>query len=618
MMILLVSLAASCMSVQEAVKASEEPVPSPGYDKVLLVDGVRIESTDRVPNDWLYFSALVLDGMIDHETRYDIPDRLRSNGFRILLAGPDQPLNELPEYIDDDAAVHAGGLGGNPGEYRIALRTTHPHVLVHELAHGIYHTAIQYEELDGSTDPEDGEKPPVPGTFTHDLHQAYEVAMKAGTWKGLYFEAHPDEYWAEGVTLWFGVPEQNLEAEFDPRLEPKERELLRRDPRGFLQQRDPALHELASRIFPDSAFRPMNVQVLGIDRMEFQQPGGGLEELVRELDQIAENDPGEACDVLEEIAREIADEEGVLTASMVMMELAGRFDSRRLNETARRLSRRFDRQPRPARLPGGRPDLEIRPIPGSGPLSVFTPTFTRYMDIFGVLIVATPGTPDAKVLHAGNILAQWMDNDEDGTVDDPNVHLNLIREGAFLVMTETEREMNRIESRRGPIEAAGFHVGQALFAEETLPGNPPHVDERGRFDATIEEVLHLVSNGWRDAYPEDFGYEPGSRLADAMDKARGGRFQRVPRRYPEQAWYHYDDRSCDYECMVAEYFYWSLTSLLGGQNYPGRAREISDEWECPTPELLERTDPDVHELLTGQHRLPRVLPDGTYGHDPKP
>ena len=65
--------------------------------------------------------------------------------------------------------------------------------------------------------------------------------------------------------------------------------------------------------------------------------------------------------------------------------------------------------------------------------------------------------------------------------------------------------------------------------------------------------------------------------------------------------------------MAAEYLYWALTSHLGGQDYPGRAREIAVEWECPTPESLKRTDPAVHELLTDERfALPRRLPDGRY------
>ncbi len=260
-------------------------------------------------------------------------------------------------------------------------------------------------------------------------------------------------------------------------------------------------------------------------------------------------------------------------------------------------------------------DFTPRPIPESGRLSVFRPHFDRYLNVFGVWVVATPATEAAKVSHAGTILAEWIDNDEDGLPDDAAAHAALVVGGAFLVMPATEDEMEELHESLSfdELEEAGFHIGQDLYGEETFPAGPPHLMARGRFDAALEEVLHLVSNGWVEAHPEALGYRPGSRLTDAMDLARGGRFRRVPRRYPEAAWYHYDDRTCDYECMAAEYLYWALTSHLGGQAFPGRAEEIAIEWECPTPELLAARDPAVVKLLTDPSLpLPRVLPDGEY------
>lgn len=260
-------------------------------------------------------------------------------------------------------------------------------------------------------------------------------------------------------------------------------------------------------------------------------------------------------------------------------------------------------------------DFTPRPILESGRLSVFRPHFDRYLEVFGVFIVATPATDAAKISHAGNVLAEWIDNDEDGRPDDVAVHRALVDGGAFLVMPATEDEMEELHESLSfdELEEAGFHIGQDLYGDETFPAGPPHVMGPGRFDAALEEVLHLVSNGWVEAHPEALGYRPGSRLTDAMDLARGGRFRRVPRRYPEAAWYHYDDRTCDYECMAAEYLYWALTSHLGGQAFPGRAEEIAHEWECPTPELLATRDPAVVKLLTDPTlSLPRVLPDGRY------
>jgi len=92
----------------------------------------------------------------------------------------------------------------------------------------------------------------------------------------------------------------------------------------------------------------------------------------------------------------------------------------------------------------------------------------------------------------------------------------------------------------------------------------------------------------------------------------------MPRRYPEEAWYHYGDWTCDYRCMAVEYLYWAITSHLGGQDYPGRAEEIAIEWECPTPDLLAARDPAVLDLLTDPRlSMPRTLPDGVYAPSPR-
>jgi hypothetical protein len=258
------------------------------------------------------------------------------------------------------------------------------------------------------------------------------------------------------------------------------------------------------------------------------------------------------------------------------------------------------------------PSFEILDLQES--FAPFKESFVKRVEVFSVHVFATEGVRDAKLLHAAHVLAQYLDNDEDGSPDDGPSHGALIEGGAYLVMAATEREARSLDPDWEALEEAGFHIGQDLYDEETLPQGPPHLRVEGRFDAALEEVWHLVSNGWAAAHPEAFAYEPGSSLCDAMDLARGGRFDRRPRRYPEEAWYHYDDRTCDYGCMAAEYFYWTLTSLLGGQDYPGRAQEIADEWECPTSEALQRGDRAAFALLTdARFSLPRILPDGSYG-----
>ena len=98
-----------------------------------------------------------------------------------------------------------------------------------------------------------------------------------------------------------------------------------------------------------------------------------------------------------------------------------------------------------------------------------------------------------------------------------------------------------------------------------------------------------------------------------MDIARGGRFKNVPRRYPKEAWYTYNDRTCDYECQAVEYFYLGLTTYLGAQNYPGRFLEIKDEWTLNTPEKFQEKDKELLRILTNrEYLLPSKIPNGKY------
>ena len=102
-------------------------------------------------------------------------------------------------------------------------------------------------------------------------------------------------------------------------------------------------------------------------------------------------------------------------------------------------------------------------------------------------------------------------------------------------------------------------------------------------------------------------------MSDAMDIARGGQFINHPDEYPEEAWYHYDDETCDHHCMMVEYFYWALTTKLGAQDYEGRCDEIANEWEPCTPQLLAETDPMVDSLLSDEtYAFPTRIPDGSY------
>ncbi len=266
------------------------------------------------------------------------------------------------------------------------------------------------------------------------------------------------------------------------------------------------------------------------------------------------------------------------------------------------------------------PKIEIVEIPSE--FSAFRQVgCDKYVNVFGIHIFASPTTPEDKLSHAAGVLAQYLDNDEDGVPDNTQVLSHLVSRNVFIIMPGTEAEMEGLEM--GLVEAAGHRFGQDLYGEETKPDflidGKINAPDGSYYDGALEEILHpITQHGYANAYPEVFGEKRGSILAKCMDAARGGYFEQVPKGgpksgYPAEAWYHYTDETCDYGCMVTEYIYWALTSILGTQDFPGRHEALEVEWELNTRERVRTGDTGVYELLTDpQYKFPTKAPDGNY------
>ncbi len=232
-------------------------------------------------------------------------------------------------------------------------------------------------------------------------------------------------------------------------------------------------------------------------------------------------------------------------------------------------------------------------------------SYNRKVVVFGIDIYAVSGVTDTNLLHAANLLAQYLDNNEDGTIDNQTVMDAMLTNKAYMVMWASESDLDNafIDGR----------IGQDLGNAETHPGFVTN-GNTGEFDAALEEVWHIVTHaGHESAYPNIFGTNSGTSMSDAMDIARGGVFETPPASYPENAWYKYDDPTCDYKCQGGEYIYWVMSSMLGAQE--NRLNEIENEWKLNTPALVESGDPTAYALLNDpQYNFPTVLPDGTYRH----
>ena len=250
--------------------------------------------------------------------------------------------------------------------------------------------------------------------------------------------------------------------------------------------------------------------------------------------------------------------------------------------------------------------FSIEPNPING---VAFSGFTKYVDVLDCFfIVAENSISDEKVLHAAAVAAELLDNNEDGIVDDPLVENRLQNQQAFIPIFSFE----------------GSYAENLLFdnyngngASAVLYNNEMDPYQTGQWgsDASLEEVIHTINHvGHTYVYPNAFSLQPNSSLmSTAMDVARGGQFMSVPDPYPANAWYHYDDWTCDYECMMIEYMYWSIVSYMGILDDPQTAQGISDEWEPYNAKLLEKIDSLMYNLITDpQYKLPLLAPDGNY------
>ena len=235
-------------------------------------------------------------------------------------------------------------------------------------------------------------------------------------------------------------------------------------------------------------------------------------------------------------------------------------------------------------------------------------SFTNYVNVLNTLyIYAESQISDEKLLHAASIAAELLDNNEDGIVDDPLVELALLNSNAIMPIFNSEWSWGQ----DNVFDHYNGCLGAALYRQEIDPDNPG----QWGYDASVEEILHTINTcGQIEVYPETFGLAPNSSLmSEAMDVARGGQFINIPNNYPLEAWYHYDDYTCDYECMAIEYLYWCIVSNMGILNDIQTCNGIANEWELCTPTLFENTDILMHSIVNdSQYKLPILAPDGNY------
>ena len=259
--------------------------------------------------------------------------------------------------------------------------------------------------------------------------------------------------------------------------------------------------------------------------------------------------------------------------------------------------------------------------------------FPQIKDVFGIKIYASASINPIKIEHAAAVVAEYLDNDQDGVVDDQQVLKSLLRFNSGVVIHKNEAEEARAKINYSKtIEEYGIYL-KALYGEEIRPIGSRFIAGSYEADGSIEEILHMITvKGYSYAYPDTFGFEdsfPGStessKLSEAARIARGGIEDEARDSYPENAWYRRYDEGCLWGCIVNEYIYWGLISYLGGLNqscmdfdqvcddHLDAGSKFFNEWELNTPEKIKSRDKNLHKILTSkEYTLPTKLPSGKY------
>lgn len=119
--------------------------------------------------------------------------------------------------------------------------------------------------------------------------------------------------------------------------------------------------------------------------------------------------------------------------------------------------------------------------------------------------------------HTANVLAQYIDNDEDGSPDEAIV-LSFLVDNNFVVPVWSESDRDPFfEGLRGELLRRQLRDD----SEHVLRVGYRRNRKGGTWDTNPEEVWHVVSVGWYNSYPTDFGDSRGSsQLTAAMNLAR--------------------------------------------------------------------------------------------------
>ena len=223
--------------------------------------------------------------------------------------------------------------------------------------------------------------------------------------------------------------------------------------------------------------------------------------------------------------------------------------------------------------------------------------FTRCAMPFGVLLAADERMPETYVRLAAAVLAEMLDQNLDGTPDDPDlVELLRDRDIAWLAMPTDEDDWERRQRPRLE-RVLGYDIVIPAWWLDVRTDGP---DARGRA-VTIEEIHHFITQfGLSRLYPEAFGVDDWtSVIARETERAQCDFWQHPENDCPGSP-AEYPGECRDPNCDVVE-FYQQVVVLRAGMEpgwrgigFPETASELERRLSDEIKAVMD--DPAHHQL----------------------
>ncbi|MCH2133516.1 MAG: hypothetical protein MK116_07185 [Phycisphaerales bacterium] len=190
--------------------------------------------------------------------------------------------------------------------------------------------------------------------------------------------------------------------------------------------------------------------------------------------------------------------------------------------------------------------------------------FTQVSMPFGILLAADEDMPPAYVRQAAAILAEMMDQDMNGVVDDPAVAKVLAQRDVCWLAMPMDHEAWEEEQLPRLERVLGYDI---IIPEWWMEVRGDEPDARGQA-VMVEEVHHFITQfGYSEVYPEAFGVDDwNSVIARETQRAQCDFWQHPENDCPGSPAEYGGDCS-DPNCDVVE-FYQQVVVMRAGME-PG-------------------------------------------------